>query len=174
MSTSEGNPADPISWGEFEKAMEIMQTSFNKALSDLERRNDEAGSQRDANLRIEIKNSRDELATAINQLSEGVRKMAEMKGSNSNNQNAISEIIEMAKPIIQKRIMGEAPEDDLTSQVNQLGMLTVRGTLRELLNAQKLQVRRMMRKGDLSLEDVKATPVADIILDKALDSHARI
>lgn len=177
MSTPDGHQEFPeenevVSVAQLKKVMAFIEEKFNNALAELERRNDETLAARLRDETIARENQFAQVVDAINKLSDGMRVLAQQKGSSKS--DLFAEIAELVKPIVQKKMLGEPMEDELTSQVNQLGMLTVRGTLKELLNAQKLQVRRMMKKGDLSLQDVQQSNVADLVLDKALDNHARI
>lgn len=161
----------PITRQDLVEVLKGMQDEFSKVMTDYERRNDEVMSARDNNIRLEIKNQLEEYKTVINAHAESIRALAQARGTAKN--DLMGDIIEMIKPAIQQKLVGQEPQDDLTSQVNQLGQLTVRGTLRELLAAQKMQVRGLMKKGRLNIDEVQAAGIEGI-LDKSVESHGRI
>ena len=170
MSTESGN--DPVTWADFEAAIEINNSKINKLVQDLERRNDESGAQRDTNIRIEMKNMRDELATAINQLSTGVRQLAEAKGAQKD--NFVAELFETFKPILQKKMLGEMPQTEHIELAQKLTELRLLGINREVLNHDKIEVRKMLKSGRLKIDEVISAGIDDVVDRTAIDRHARI
>lgn len=166
MSTEEKEPDIII------KVVEAID-AMDKRITDVERRSDEVNAATKRELISLHETDRKEIITAINQLSEGMRALAEQKGSSSDGNNIIKKIVELATPAIQARIMPGSDTGAVTGETSKLADLVALGITREINSDLKLRARGFLRKGRLFTNEVVAAGV-DGVIDKATENHARI
>lgn len=160
-----------VSVGQLKKVMGFMQEQFTSALADLERRNDETLTARLRDETIARERDRNEIVEAINKLSEGMRIISQQKGSAKS--DVLAEVVELIKPAIQARIMPGQEFGSVTGETSKLADLVALGITREINSDLKLRARTFLKKGRLFTNEVVAAGV-DGVIDKAVDSHARI
>lgn len=154
----------------FEGEINKMFEKWDSRLTDIERRNDELITARFNDLVLKL----EEHAQVINAHSEGIRKLSERQAqSGGTRSDFFQEFMEVIKPVVQQRLTG-ANVDPATQQLYTLQELRLRGISREVLNHDKLEVRKMLKKGSLDVDEVVQAGVEGIIDAPTVHQHDRI
>lgn len=169
-----GDPNDNIavSFRDMKAIVKGMTKEFTEAIAALESRNDQTIRQIIGETTFAQNKRLEEHASAINQLSDAMRVLAEQKGRERTDKRAdlASELIDMFRPVIQEKITGERSDPE-TQQINALTALRWKGTLRAVVQEENRAVQKLLRKG---LVDVDEAEAAGVVLDQAVNKHARI
>lgn len=177
MSTKKPQEDDSniaVSRGELLAIVKAIQDKINADSVASEQRTSEQIAAEGAKIRQEtvelVKALAHSTDSKIENLTDAVRTLAQRSGERSGG----SIIDTIGDAIKQYKSLTEEPTDALTSEVEQYGKAIVRGSMKELLTAQKKQVRGMLRRGALSADEITDIGITDALIDGSVNTHGRI